>query len=305
MSRSAKKKYIAICVNDGGTYGDDFISAGGKATIIQTSELDIEPFAGDEINRNIDNGASGNSPVLLVGTHVTLSFNVEAAGSGTNTTPVPYAGIFNIAGYEHTAKADHVLYNRLQSGVIKDATVYYHSDGALHKITGARAEFSITLEAKALGQFAVKVTGLYGGIVSNDFTPPDLSAFQIPKKVGSTYTTFKLDGTNRTLVKFEGKAGNEVNYIEYVGKEAVEITDWAPDGSIIIEAPPLGDFDPFAVAASEAQMPIEIVHGVPGNRITIASTKIQLGRPKYGSQDGVRTYELAFRFIKDFTIKSD
>ena len=306
MARKVRKQFLALALRRVGSdnYGEDFIAAGATAVAMQTKGVSITPFAGDEIDRELDDGGVGNSPVLLVGTHVTVSGSIEVAGSGSKDLPAAYSPLLQICARGETITADtEVTHSRITNNSELDATVYYYKDGALHKILGARGKVKLTAKAKELAYFEFELTGLYGGIVEQAFAAPVLNNFIKPEKVGKVHTSFTLDGQPYKLIDFEADDGNEVSYEEYVGYEEVLIGDWKPSGKITIEAPALGDYNPFAVAEGEAQMAIDLTQGtVEGNIVRVTSGKIQLGRPEYGDQNGTVTYSIPFRFIEDFAI---
>ena len=304
--RKNKFKYLTIALKpDAGNYGEDYIAGGATPAAMLTSGCEITPFDGEEIDRNLDDGKSGSSQVLLVGTHVKMTIPLEVAGSGTANVPVPYAAVLEICGRNKTAAADNVTYSRLTDGSEKDATIYFYMDGALHKCTGARGALKFGAKKGELAKFTAEVTALYGGVVSNTFAKPDVSAFVDPVNVGAKHSSFTLDGDNYSLIDIEFNDGNDVKYFDNIGGEKVEIADFNPDGTLTIEAPDIDSFDPFAIATSHALMPIEMTHGsVAGNIISVASTSIQLGRPSYENTDELIGYKIPFKLIEDFVITS-
>jgi len=305
MARKTRKQYMMMALRRVGTdeYGDDYISAGATAVTIQTKGITITPFAGEEIDRALDDGGMGNSPQILAGTHVKLTGSVELAGAGAIDSAVKYSPLLQICGRNETLEADKVIHSRILDDSNLDATIIYYKDGALHTITGARGKIKITAKAKELSYFEFEITGLYGGISKTAFATPDLTGWTKPEKVGRVFSSFTLAGQALKLIDFEADDGNEINYVEYIGYEEVLISDWKPNGKITIEAPDLDTFNPFTVSESESQIAIELIHGtVAGNIVAIGSKKIQLGRPEYGDQNGTLTYSIPFKFIEDFTI---
>jgi Phage tail tube protein len=306
MSRKNKFRYLAIALKPGaGVYGTDYIAGGETPVAMLTSGCEIKPFVGEELDRDLDDGKTGSSQVLIVGTHVTMTVPLEMAGSGTNTTPVAYSPVLQICGRDENVAVGDVTYSRITDGSEKDATIYFYMDGALHKCTGARGALKLSAKSGEIGKLTAEITALYGGIVSNVFIKPDVSAFVTPEKIGSAPTTFLLDGVAHLLKDIELNDGTEVKYSDNVGGEKVDITDFNPDGSITIEAPGIDVFDPFAIAASHALMPMSFTQGkTAGNIVNATSTAIQFGRPEYTDLDGLIGYKIPFKTINDFVIKS-
>ena len=307
MSRRTKKKLIVGRANDGtNPYGTDLLEGGTPGQAIQTTGLEITPLEGEEIERELDDGKSGGKPMIMSGIHVKLSGSVEAAGSGEAVTPVKYQSILQCAGRSVEVGTTEVKYNRITDNSEPDATFYYFNDGSLHKLVGARATSGASLKVGELPTFTFEITGLYGGVVEQGMpATPDFSGFETPLKVGHENTTFTLDGTEYPMFEFEYEENAEVSYSENTIDEEIDITDWKPDGTMVIEAPALSDFDPFSIATSNAQLPIAITHGLTeGNIVSITSSAIQLGKPAYGDREGKLTISMPFRFIDDPVIET-
>jgi len=302
MSYRTRFKYIVIALQRVGTdnYGEDYIVNGAPAVTLQTSDAEISPFEGDEIERNLDDGSTGSSQVMLDGHTVKITCKVEVAGAGTVDLPVPYSPLTQICGRDEviTATTD-VSHSRITDGSELDATVYFYKDGALHKALGCRASRKVMIKTGELPYYEFEITGLYGGIVTNNFAKPVLPTYQKVSKAGIA-TKFLLDGNSYELVSLEFNDGNTVEYSETLGGEKIDITDFKPDGSLSMEMPPLGNFDPFAIADAETLMPIEVIQGlVAGNKVKIASTSIQFGRPSYEDIKGITGYKIPFKLIDD------
>lgn len=296
MSRKTRKILMTAAIN-AAAYGTDAIAA-GTGIAIQTRGLEITPMEGEEIDRELDNGALGNTPVLMVGIHVKASGSVEIAGAGTAGDAPDYSVLLQAAGFASAASASTWQFTRITDGTEKDATFYVYKDGAIHKLTGARATFSAKLAVGELPSFDFEITGLYGGIVSGALPVPDFSGFTKPAKVGAAATMFKIGATEHKMLSFELAENNEIAFDENTVEEAVYLTDFKPDGTFTIEAPALATFDPFALALSEAQQAITLTHGTTaGNIVEINLPSVQFGRPTYGDKDGRVTYEIPFRVI--------
>ena len=305
MARKTRFKYLTIALRpNGSAYGEDFISGGETPVTIQTSGSEIKPFEGEEIERELDDGNSGSSEVLLVGHRVSITAPVELAGSGTADVPVAYDPLIQICGRKRTINAGvNVEYSRIIDGSELDATIYFYMDGALHKCLGARAAMKINAKSKSIAKVTFEITAIYGGIVSSPFAKPDLSSFLTPVKVGKAHSSFSLDGTNYKLDEVNFNDNNTVSHEERIGHEEVEITEFAPDGDLTMEAPDIDTFDPFAIAKNHAKLPIEFVHGSDaGNTIKLSSQSIQLLRPEYADLNSLVGYKIGFRLIEDFTL---
>lgn len=295
-SRRTRKILMTAAMN-AAAYGTDAIAAGTGAPIL-TRGLEITPLEGEEIDRELDNGQMGNTPALMVGTHVKASGSVEIAGAGTAGNAPAYSPIINCSGFNGLKVTSVFEFTRPTDGSEKDATFYIYKDGAIHRIRGARATFSTKMTVGEIATFDFEITGLYGGIVTGAVPTADFTGFIKPVKVGATSTTFKIGAATHKMLSFELAENNEITFDENTVEEAVYLTDFKPDGTFTIEAPALATFDPFTVALSEATQALTITHGTTaGNIVEISLPTVQLGRPTYGDKDGRVTYEIPFRVI--------
>lgn len=298
MSRKTRKKLMTAAIN-AGAYGADAVLAGTPIAML-TSNLTLTPLAGDDLDRELDDGKQGNKPSLKVGTHVTASGNVEVAGSGTATTPVAYNPIYAAAGYKDAVGATEVEYNRVTDNSEEDVTFYVYYDGALHILLGARATFNTVLKVGELPRVEVEITGLYGGIASSALPAATFGDFLDPVRVGHTHTTLMLNNVEHKMLEFNCSEGNEISYDENTVEEAIYLTDWKSEGTIVIEAPAIATFDPFQLALDGTLVPLTVTHGTAaGNIYQFVADEIELGRPEYGDKDGRMTYSIPFKVISE------
>ena len=75
----------------------------------------------------------------------------------------------------------------------------------------------------------------------------------------------------------------------------VLITNRAPNGTVVIEAPDIADHDYFADATGADTGNLIFQHGqTAGNIVTFSSPQTDLGSPTYSDQDGVQMLNLPF-----------
>jgi hypothetical protein len=296
MSRKTRKTLLTAAINEA-TYGADAIDTGTPKAML-TSGFDLTPIEGDDLERDLDTGEGGHTEMIPVGTHVKASGNIEITGSGTPTTPVAYEPILVGAGYLTTTETGSVEYVRIHDNSEKDVTFYGYKDGAIHIITGARVTFTTNIKVGEIAKQEFEITGLYGGVLAGNVPVADFSAFVKPVKVGHTYTQIQLDGVTYKMLEFSCTEGNEIVYDENTVEEAVHITDWKSEGTILIEAPDIATFDPFTKALDATIMPLIVTHGITaGNIYQFIADRIQLGRTTYGDKEGRLTYSIPYRVI--------
>lgn len=301
MARKSNRKVILVALEV--TAGVDAID-GATGIPVRTSELKIEPMQGEALDRNLDDGNLGNSPELLVGHKVQLTFKTEVVGSGTAGTAVADAALFEACGRTVAVTAGTKVDMTVADNAEKTLTIHYWEDGVLHAVVGARGNLKLTMNAAQIGHFEWTFTGKFVLPTANANPAIDWAAYPQPLPVGSENSAFTLNGQALKLIEFSYDQGNNVIHQEYVGADDILITDRKPTMTVVVEAPTLGTFDPFALAKAHTLVPVELTHGPAGNRVTHTCAQVQLGRPTYSDKDGGLTYSIPLRPIANDTIRT-
>jgi hypothetical protein len=89
---------------------------------------------------------------------------------------------------------------------------------------------------------------------------------------------------------------NDVIYRELVGcTKEILITNRAPSGTVVIEAPTITAKDFFTIATGTTTGSITFQHGqTAGNRVTMTTAQSDLGNITYSDQDGIQMLNLPF-----------
>ena len=131
-----------IQVKGEATYGTDSSPAGTDALLVRN--LEITPIEADVVSRDLIRNYLGNSPQLLANTRVSITFQVELAGSGTAGTPPRYGALLRACGLlEAVVASTSVTYTPRSAG-FESATIYFNNDGIRHVLTGCRGTFKLT-----------------------------------------------------------------------------------------------------------------------------------------------------------------
>lgn len=306
MGRKANKKLMVIALKGAApTKGADYIAAGETGIAIETEGLTIKPLAGSNVDRNLDNGKSGNSAKLRTGEHVTFSCNVEMAGSGTAGTAPTYAPLFLTSGFKETLVADtSVTYARIEDGTEQDATIYYYIAGTLHKILGVQTNLSASVAINGAGKFSFEGQGIYGGIVSGALPAADFSSFLKPVVASAVHTSISCGGQTFDMNSFEFSENNEIDHDQGSLKNEMVITDWKPSGKMVVKAEDHTDYDPFAIVLAETFAALSMSQGsTAGNIVTFTHDKVQLIDVEY-SGDKTLYHDLPFELNNSGTSTS-
>lgn len=178
------------------------------------------------------------------------------------------------------------------------ATIYFNNDGILHKATGCRGTFTMTCEVGQIPILSFTMTGIYNA-------PTDTSAPSTTYSNQATPLIFKADSTTAVsvlgfadacLMSVSFDMANETTYRELVGcTKSVLITNRAPAGEVMIEAPTLADKDYFSIANSDTTGLLTFLHGTTaGNQVTFLAPIVDISNPSYSDSDGIQMLNLPY-----------
>jgi hypothetical protein len=284
-----------IQVKKESTYGTDSTPAGTDALLVRN--LEITPIEADVVSRDLIRGYLGNSPQLLANTRVSITFQVELAGSGVAGTAPRFGAILQAAGMSETIVASTSVTYAPVSSAFSSATIYFNNDGIRHILTGCRGTFTLNAEVGAIPTLDFTMVGVYNA--PTDTALPSVTYSQqaspLVFRQGNTsgFSFFSYAGLLQS-VSFE--IANETIYRELVGgvKEVI-ITNRAPSGTVMIEAPTLATRDFFSTAQTETTGNLTFLHGTTaGNRVQFTASQCDITNPTYADQDGVQMLSIPY-----------
>ena len=284
-----------ILVKKETTYGTDSSPAGTDALLVRN--LDITPIEADLVSRDLIRPYLGNSPQLLANSRVSITFQVELAGSGTAGTAPRFGSILQACGMSETIVATTSVTYAPVSASFSSATIYFNNDGILHKATGCRGTFTMNAAVGEIPTLDFTMVGVYNA-------PTDTAAPAVTYSAQASPLVFKQGNTS--AFQFFAYAGclqsvsfdiaNSTVYRELVGcTKEVLITDRKPSGTVMIEAPTLATKDYFNLAQTETTGNLTFLHGTTaGNRVTFTAAQCDIANPSYGDQDGIQMLNIPY-----------
>jgi hypothetical protein len=284
-----------ILVKKESTYGTDSTPAGTDALLVRN--LEITPIEADVVSRELIQPFLGNSPQLIANTRVSLTFQVELAGSGTAGTAPRYGSVLQACGFSETIVATTSVTYAPVSASFSSATIYFNNDGILHKATGCRGSFVLNAEVGQIPTIDFTMIGVYNA--PTDTAAPSVTysnqASPLIFKQGNT-SSFQFFSYSGCLQSVSFDVANETVYRELVGcTKEVLITDRAPNGTVMIEAVPLATKDFFNIAQTETTGNLTFLHGTTaGNRVTFTAGQCDISNPSYGDQDGIQMLNIPY-----------
>jgi len=292
-----RKRFLIAKIES--TYGTDSSPVGGS-NAIQVTNLEVTPIESDNVQAAAFQGFIGNSTraTLVANKRVSVTFDVELAGSGTAGTAPAFGPLLKSCGLSETTVADTSVTYAGVSSSFDSATIYCFYDGTRHKITGARGSVSFNFTA---GQFAVASFNFIG-----IYNAPDSTALSGTFTVANQAAALEVNDTNMTTATFFGETSqriesfdlalnNELIYKETASNKEVLITNRAPGGTAVIEAPAIGTTDYFADAVGVATASTSLVLGATGgNIVTLTAAQTDVTGVSYGDTNGVISLSMPY-----------
>jgi hypothetical protein len=278
------------------TYGTDPTPVGASNAIL-VRNLEIQPLVAETVNRDLVRPYLGQADQLLAQTRVEVTFEVELAGSGTAGTAPAYGPVLRSCGLSETISAGASVTYAPESSGFESVTIYYHEDGIRHKVTGCRGTFELNGEVGQIPVISFTMTGIYNAPTDETLPTPTYANQADPLlfKQGNTinFSAFSYSGC---LQSYNFSIANSVIYRELVGcSKEILITDRAPAGTIVIEAPTITAKDFFTVATGSSTGSITFQHGgTAGNIVTMTTAQSDLGNLTYSDMDGVQMLNMPF-----------
>jgi hypothetical protein len=281
------------------TYGTDPTPTGSSDAIL-VRNLEVTPLQADVVTRDLIRPYLGNSDQLLANTRVELTFEVELAGSGTAGTAPAYGPVLKACGLSETVVATTSVTYAPVSASFSSCTIYFHNDGIRHKLTGCRGSFSVNAEVGQIPVISFTMTGIYNAPTDTALPTPTYANQAAPLifKNGNT-SNFSIFSYSGCLQSLSFEVANEVIYRELVGcNKEVLITNRAPSGTAVIEAPTIATKDFFTIANGSTTGSITFQHGATaGNIVTFTTAQSDIGSPSYSDQDGIQMLNLPYLAI--------
>lgn len=283
------------------TYGVDAACTGADAVV--TSKVQLMPLEGNTISRDLDRAGFGGDQKLHVGSHVKISFSVEAVGSGTLGTAPGWGKLIKACGCSETIVAVTSVAYGPDRATTTSLTIEFYLDGQRHRMTGARGKFTLSMNSQNIPLLNFEFTGLW--VDPATAAPPasltGWADFQVPDPVTFTDTpTVTLHGVASVFTTFEFDAGQQVEFFDNPGEQYVGITDRDSTGRLTMLAPVLTTKNWFTTAKANTLGTALLSHGTVAARKVIfeaAAATVQVLQPKYGDDRGRATLECGLAFV--------
>lgn len=291
------------------TVGTDAAPTGASNAIL-VSNLSINPLNANNVSRDLIRPYFGGSEQLIGSSYVDCEFEVEFQHSGTAGTAAAWDPLLQACGFAAgaplttPARVEHLL--DTDYSALKTVTIYYHDDGVLHKLLGARGSFSVSLMAGERPTFKFKFLGIDGGVTATANPSATLTAFKTPLVVTDpntgaitmgavTYATGAISGgTEYVGSGFSLDLGNKVDFTDLLGTasttgQSIDITQREMTGSVELDLSAAAEVSFMASVKANSTQAMGLVHGTTaGYKLLVYLPSVQLINPKKVDKNGRR-----------------
>lgn len=288
----------AILVGTETTYGTAAVLTGAAHAILARRAPTWTPLEGTD--DQIDNLRAflGGQGTRLNQNVCKCVIEVDAGGAGAAGTAAPYNALLRACGLSQTLVATTSATYAPVSSAFESATIVWHDHLTSYQMTGARGTCRFIMEAGKRPYFRFELTGLIGSIADAALPVTTLTAFREPLPGSATNTpTFQLHGYSCIVERLEIDLGNTIQPRMLIGSESVVITDRRSTGTLVIEADTVAGIDWVSRARASTRGALAVTHGtVAGNILAIAAPAVEIGRPTFGTSNGIRNVSLPLEF---------
>lgn len=292
------------------TYGTD--PTPDDTNPVETQSLEMERYAGDKVEREVDRQVLGGTESINVVPHTSTSFSVPFAASGTAGTAPQWGILMQACGMDETIVAvTSAAYQMAETGAelsVADSVTlwdYRSQAGKVQKTSGVRGKCMITMGegelpriefSDMLGDYNTPAAGVEptisdwtGWLTELPFTKDNLPVLT-------------LDGESACTSAFSIDFGQEVARRNLPGCESTIISTYATTGTMSIVAPDIATKNWFTEMESHngvTLVPLALTYGtVAGETITIAASEVQVSNiTESESSQGDLQYDFELSFI--------
>lgn len=309
MPRYARNTFILAKLET--TYKTD-ASPTGAANAVQVSNFSSTPLNASNVKRDLIRGFFGGSEELVGTAYQELTFDVELAGSGAAGTAPAWGPLLRACGLAETVTASTRVDYTPVSTAFESLTIYYHDDGVLHKLLGARGTVSFKLALGDRPMLSFRFMGLYSQVTATANPTPTLTAWKTPLVVTDANTADLMFGgthspsgapaiTGGTAIPSKGievDLGLSVNHTPLLGDESIDITQREVSGKVSLDLTAAQEVTAMADVLAATTTSIGLVHGTTaGNKVLLWLPSVQRINPKKSDLNGRRLIDFDLRCV--------
>lgn len=256
------------------------------ADAVLAKDIEVNPVNANSVDRNLIQSYFGNAGSVQVSSYMSLSFTVEMASAGAAGTAPQWGKLLRGCAFDETVVAStRVDYTPVTEG-LEFLTLDYYLDGVRFLSSDAKGNVSMTMNASGIPEFRFSFLG-YVPTESDTTNPanPDFSAWKAPLGISKSNTpTFTIHGVPVKATEFNVDMANQVDYRNYIGSEAIALSERKPAGNATFEFESLATANWFDKSRAGTTGALQMIHG------TAAGSIVQIDAPAVQPSD-VQTQE--------------
>ncbi|WP_162917012.1 hypothetical protein [Dongia deserti] len=279
------------------TYGTDPVPAAADAALAH--EVDFVPYAAEGVGRRAIKPWMGRTTrTKMANAKSTLSYFIEMVGAGAAGTAPKWGLDLRCCGFSETINVGVDVQYSPVSAAFDSMTSFWNVDGQRTRANGYRGSPVFEFTSGLPPRLRVAMTGLPLEPDDSAIVTPDFTGWIEPRVVNKVNTpTFTLHGFAAALSSLSIDMANVVAFRDWVNTKDVQITDRAPAGQVVIEAPTIAQKNFFSTISGETLGALQLIHGVAaGQIIQVDAPQVQLLNPRYGESQGMTTLTMDLEF---------
>lgn len=256
------------------------------------------------VDRPAIRASLGQLKPLYAGSLMQFSFDVEIKGSGAAGTAPELGVLLQGCGMSETVVVSTSVTYKPASTSLKSLTLYFHQDGLLYKLTGARGRLKSMLKVGEVGKFSFEFVGHFSG--PTDVALPT-ATYNATVPVPVLSSAFTIDSYSAIITGLEFDLGNNV-----ITPGDISAADGY--GQIqIVERKLVGSFDAETVlvaahnfiskwtGGNAMALATGVIGSVAGNKYAVSMPAVTYTEVGKGDKDRVSTFDLAFQGAESAT----
>lgn len=259
-----------------------------KRNIKYVNVEEVRPYFGEGVD-------------LAAYTFIQGSFDMKLAGSGTAGTVPPWGDVLRCAAFGETITAVTRVDYTPVSGALESGSMYLYDDGTVDKCLGTK--INITGLKMGFGDVVImscEFMGIDGGQTAAANPALTLTPWKQPLPIntansglltlGCTYNAGALaGGTTYPSQGIELSLGGKIGFAEILGGEAIDFSDRAVTGKIVLDATAAQDVSNLASVKAGTLQGVGLLHGTTaGYKILTHMPNVQLKNPTRVNLNGKR-----------------
>ena len=293
MAKLVKRELILAAIE--ATYNTDATPTGADAVLVENVGWS---YAGARmVERAAVKPTLGQLQQVFAGTLMEVTCDAEIKGSGVAGDAPEIDALLRACGLDADVSAGTSVTYAPLSQAHESATLYFHEDGSLYKLTGARGTVALNLETGGKGMASFTLTGHVTGpidaalpVASYDATVPP-PVIGVPFTVGSysaAINALALDLGNTIATPASMSAADGYGEILITDRDVTGSFD--PEATLVAAQDWHGDWKSGATKAISTG----VIGATAGNRYQLDLSEAYYRELAPGDRDGLRTYEISY-----------